>query len=229
MKYVAIIVAGGSGARMRSDLPKQFLQLNGRPVLMHTVAAFYYSTLKPEIIVVLNKEVRSYWENLCNEYQFKIPHKIVNGGETRFDSVKNGVRVLRGSECIVAIHDAARPVVTDQLITRCFEKAAQKGAVICAVSSRDSVRQMDKDRSRALDRETIYLVQTPQTFRLDILKKAYSQEYSKEFTDDASVVEKAGFLIHIEEGESANLKITYPEDLMMAEVLQKKSGLDRIE
>ncbi len=221
MNYYALIVAGGSGSRMNSDIPKQFLLLHQRPVLMHTIDAFYHSDLKPEIIVALHKDYFQYWKDLCNTHNFIIPHKLVEGGDERFHSVKNSLNELK-EKSIVAVHDALRPLVSNDLITRAFGEAQKKGTAVAAVPSRDSIRQLQNDKTIALDRKTIYIIQTPQVFGSDILKQAYQQDFDSSFTDDASVVERAGVNINLIEGELSNLKITYPEDLRVAELFFKE-------
>ena len=215
VKYYAIIVAGGSGTRMQSDTPKQFLQLNGRPVLMHSINVFYSSSLAPEIIVVLGEDFHSYWKKLCIEHDFIIPHQVVNGGENRFHSVKNGLAQVKGP-AIVAIHDAVRPCVNLEVIDSAFRQAEELGNAVTAVKSRDSVRQKTMSGSLSLNREDIYLVQTPQVFSSEILNKAYEQKYRSDFTDDASVVEMSGVTIRLIDGDTRNLKITYPEDILVA-------------
>lgn len=224
MKYYAIIVAGGSGSRMKSDIPKQFLLLYGKPVLMHTIEAFYNSDLKPEIILVLNSEYIPLWSELSKKYNFNIPTILVNSGSERFHSVKNAVELIH-QESIIAVHDAVRPIVSNELITRSFKLAEQNAAVIPVVTSKDSVRRKDENNNtKALNREEILLVQTPQVFQSDLLKKAYLQDYNSEFTDDASVVEKTGAKIFTTEGDYKNIKITFAEDLQLAEIyLQKKT------
>lgn len=217
MKYVAIIVGGGSGSRMLSEIPKQFLLLKGQPVLMHTIEAFYNSEYNPEIIVVLNVDFHLHWENLCVLHNFSIPHLLVKGGTQRFDSVKNGIKTIK-STAIIAIHDAVRPLLSPKLIDRSFKEAEQSGNAVAAIKSRDSIRQQSGQNSIPLNREEIYLIQTPQTFSSDILKKAYKQEFRNEFTDDASVVERAGVSINLIEGENRNFKITFPEDIRIAEL-----------
>lgn len=218
MKYVAVIVGGGSGTRMGTTVPKQFLILNGKPVLMHTIQAFYYSELKPQIILVLNIDFHHYWEELCKEHGFDIPHSVVKGGRQRFYSVKNVFKYIKG-KVIVAIHDAVRPLVSNELITNSFRQAEIHGNAVCAVQSSDSVRMCKNGSSEAINREQIYLVQTPQTFDLALLKSAYKQPYHISFTDDASVVERAGGAIHLIGGDKKNMKITYPEDIRIAEVM----------
>lgn len=225
MNYYAIIVGGGSGSRMQQQTPKQFLELAGKPVLMHTIEAFHTSELKPKIIVVLNVHYHDHWENLCKQYDFNIPHALVKGGEQRFHSVKNGLKSVKG-KAIIAIHDAVRPLASHELINRSYRAAEQNGNSICSIKSKDSVRQLKKDGTVALDRESIFLIQTPQTFKSELIKKAYEQEYRINFTDDASVLERSGHPIHLIEGETQNIKITFPEDLLLAEhLIEQKTKL----
>lgn len=216
VKYYAIIVAGGSGSRMQSDIPKQFMLINGKPVIMHTIEAFHNSCFAPVINVVLSAGFHEYWRTLCANHNFTIPHQLVLGGEQRFHSVKNGLEYVE-SPAIVAIHDAVRPCVSKDLIESAFKQAERMGNAVAAVKSRDSVRQKTETGSVSLDRENIYLIQTPQVFSSEILEKAYSQEYRKEFTDDASVVEMSGVSITMIEGDTRNLKITFPQDILIAE------------
>jgi 2-C-methyl-D-erythritol 4-phosphate cytidylyltransferase len=217
VKYFAIIVGGGSGSRMLSEVPKQFMLLRGRPVLMHTIEAFHKSDYNPEIIVVLNVDFHQYWENLCVLHNFSIPHQLVKGGTHRFDSVKNGIKAIK-TRAIIAIHDAVRPLLSSQLIDRSFDEAERSGNAVAAIKSRDSVRQNIGTHTVPLDREEIYLIQTPQTFSSEILKKAYKQEFRNEFTDDASVAERSGIKINLIDGETRNFKITFPEDIRLAEI-----------
>lgn len=223
MKHYAIIVAGGSGSRISSDVPKQFLPINGKPVLMHTIEAFYNSDNKPEIILVLNSGYFDFWRNLCSQYSFHIPVTLINNGEQRFHSVKNGLEAIKNENSIVAIHDAVRPIISNKLISNLFLLAREKDAVIPVVVSKDSVRQMRGGTTVALNRSEILLVQTPQVFQTTMLKKAYLQEYAKKFTDDASVVEADGVNIYTTEGEYTNIKITYPSDLLLAELYLKNT------
>jgi 2-C-methyl-D-erythritol 4-phosphate cytidylyltransferase len=225
MKYYAIIVAGGTGSRMKSQSPKQFLLLEGKPVLMHTLEAFYACSLNPEIILVLNIHQQHTWEELCQTYNFSIPHKVVNGGDERFYSVQNGLKGIKGP-AIVAIHDAVRPLVSTELILNCFQKAEENGNAVVGVTPTDSVRRLiNEEKTEALDRNKLVLIQTPQTFRIEQLKKAYLQPFRNEFTDDASVVERAGYPVHVIPGERENIKITYKEDLVIASLfLQKKAS-----
>lgn len=221
MKYYAVIVAGGSGNRMQTETPKQFLLLENLPVLMHTIKAFAQSDTQPKIIIVLHPEQHRYWARLCEEFNFNIPHKVIEGGTERFYSVKNAIEIIT-EESLVAIHDAVRPLVSKELIDSGFKQAETKGNVIAAVQSSDSIRMLKNEKSSALKRNEIYLVQTPQTFSLKILKEAYKQDFTINFTDDASVVESLGYEINIIQGERNNIKITYPIDLELAELLLKK-------
>ncbi|MBC7617225.1 MAG: 2-C-methyl-D-erythritol 4-phosphate cytidylyltransferase [Pedobacter sp.] len=218
MKYYAIIVGGGSGKRMQNIIAKQFLLLNNKPILMHTLLAFHTSYFKPELIVVLHQDLHSQWEQLCVSYNFNIPHILICGGEQRFHSVRNGLMAIKG-DGIVAIHDAVRPLVSGKLITDAYEIAEQNGNAIACIKPSDSLRKVKNKESKILNREQVVLIQTPQTFEIGQLRKAYQQHYKPKFTDDASVVEKAGFKINLIDGERNNLKITYPEDLELANMI----------
>ncbi len=220
MKYYAIIVGGGSGKRMQNSVAKQFLLLKDKPVLMHTIQAFYNSPFKPEITVVLHPDVLQQWEELCLKHRFNIPHAIIGGGEQRFHSVRNGLMAIKG-DGIVAIHDAVRPLVSSKLIIKAYEEAENKGNAIASIKPSDSVRKVKDDASKIINRDQLVLIQTPQTFEISQLRIAYQQHYKSKFTDDASVVERAGFKINLIEGERNNLKITYPEDLELANLLLK--------
>ncbi|MFI5162455.1 MAG: 2-C-methyl-D-erythritol 4-phosphate cytidylyltransferase [Sphingobacteriales bacterium] len=221
-KYYAIIVAGGSGTRMRSAVPKQFLLLNGIPMLMHTINAFHFSNTQPKVIVVLHPDSHTYWNELCAEHNFTIAHELINGGETRFHSVKNGINAIEPDDAIIAIHDAVRPLVAKEIIDESYDCAEKYGNAIVAIKSRDSVRQIKDNRSQSLNRDEIYLIQTPQTFQAEQLKKAYLQPYQESFTDDASVVEQTGVNINLIAGSYQNMKITFPEDIAIAEFLLKQ-------
>lgn len=219
-----IIVAGGSGTRMQSIVPKQFLLINGKPVLMHTIEAFHKTEANPQIIIVLHVDFHSYWNQLCDEYHFDIPFQLVNGGKTRFHSVKNGLDIIQDHEhTLIAVHDAVRPLTSKEIIDKSYKHATMYGNAITAVKSRDSVRQLKNNISESLIRDEIYLVQTPQTFQSAQIKKAYLQLYDTKFTDDASVVEKTGEKINLIEGDYRNIKITFPEDIAIAELLLKSS------
>ena len=222
-KTYAIVVAGGSGTRMGSAIPKQFLLINGQPVLMHTLSAFHHSQTKPQLILVLHADFHTYWQELCTQHNFTIPHQLIKGGETRFHSVKNGLDSIEDSvDAIVAVHDAVRPLTSKDIIDKSYEQARLNGNAIAAVQSRDSIRQVKNNQSVSLLRDEIYLIQTPQTFKLSQLRKAYEQPFDPKFTDDASVVEQSGEPINLIAGSYLNLKITFPQDIEVAELLLKK-------
>ncbi|EDM36855.1 2-C-methyl-D-erythritol 4-phosphate cytidylyltransferase [Pedobacter sp. BAL39] len=218
MKYYAIIVAGGSGNRMQQAIAKQFILLDGKPILMHTLQAFASSELQPEIFLVMSRLQQDYWKSLCETHQFQIAHQLIDGGEQRFHSVRNGLLAIHGPG-IVAVHDAVRPLISPKLIVNSFLMAQQKGNAVAGIAPTDSVRRfLAPEKTEALDRNDLVLIQTPQAFDLDMLRKAYQQPYTPFFTDDASVAEAAGYPIHIIEGERTNIKITYPQDLDIAEL-----------
>lgn len=217
MKKYAIIVAGGSGTRMKSDIPKQFLQLNHKPVLWHTLRAFE-SVGDISVILVLPEAQIGYWKKLLVEIGETFRGRIVTGGETRFHSVKNGLLSIEDEEnTLVAVHDGVRPLVSPELIRRSYESAEAHGSAITAVALKDSLRQINREGSTPADRESFRLVQTPQTFRIDWMQKAFNTEYLPHFTDCASVLEQAGYPVRLIEGDYKNIKITTPEDLMVAE------------
>jgi 2-C-methyl-D-erythritol 4-phosphate cytidylyltransferase len=222
MKYYAIIVGGGAGTRMQQNIPKQFLLLNNKPVLMHTIQAFQNTIQKPEIIVVLNKAQHTYWEQLCQEHNFTVPHVLIEGGEQRFHSVRNGLMAIR-EDGIIAVHDAVRPLASANLITYCYDNAFLYGNAIASIKPSDSIRKVFNETSEILNRDEIALIQTPQTFQCKQLRKAYQQHYDAKFTDDASVVENAGFAINLVEGERCNFKITFKEDLELANFIMHKN------
>ncbi len=215
MKAYAIIVAGGKGLRMGGDVPKQFLPINGKPILMHTIEAFRKALDGIEIILVLPADQHEYWQKLCKDYNFCSPELIAKGGETRFHSVKNGLAFLPDDEdAVVGIHDGVRPFVSKETIQRCYATAAGGRAVVPVVPVVETIRQILPDgKSITRPRDEYRLVQTPQTFPLVMLKKAYEQSYSETFTDDASVVEAMGEEILMVEGNRENIKITTPSDL----------------
>ncbi|MEJ7559513.1 MAG: 2-C-methyl-D-erythritol 4-phosphate cytidylyltransferase [Pedobacter sp.] len=222
MNYYAVIVAGGTGNRMKNSIPKQFLLLNGRPVMMYAIEVFYTCPQHPKIIVVLHEDVREYWLSLCKQYNFTIPHLLVNSGPQRFHSVKNGLAEIQG-DGIVAIHDAARPLVSEEVVCKSFDFALENGNCVVGITPVDSVRTFyPKGNSTALKRDELRLVQTPQTFQVDELKEAYKVEYNIDFTDDASVMEAYGVAINVTEGNRENIKITYPEDLDIATIFLKR-------
>lgn len=215
MKAYAIIVAGGKGLRMGGEVPKQFLPINGKPILMHTIEAFRKALDGIEIILVLPADQHEYWQKLCQDYNFCSPELIAKGGETRFHSVKNGLAFLPDDEdAVVGIHDGVRPFVSKETIQRCYAAAAGGRAVVPVVPVVETIRQiLPNGKSITRPRDEYRLVQTPQTFPLVMLKKAYEQSYSETFTDDASVVEAMGEEILMVEGNRENIKITTPSDL----------------
>jgi len=216
MKKYAIIVAGGKGERMGSAVPKQFLPLAGRPILMHTIEAFHQYDPNIVIIVVLPKNQVGTWKKLINDFQFDVEHTTVIGGEKRCHSVQNGLSTI-DQNGLVAIHDGVRPLVSIDIIGRTFDIAEKKGNAIPVVLIKDSLRMISSGRSEAIDRNKFVYVQTPQTFQVEIIKKAYDQSCSEDLLDDASVLENYGVQIHLCEGEPANIKITTQEDLQIAE------------
>ena len=218
MKKYIIIVAGGSGSRMGSVTPKQFLELVGLPILMHTLKKFQQSIVGGEIILVLPEKERNTWQALCEKHHFDVPHQIVNGGESRFHSVQNALQKVN-EKSIVAIHDGVRPLVSETVINNCMQSAEKIGAAIPTLPIHDSFRKISDKGSQIRDRSKFVLVQTPQCFQSEIILKAYQQEYQNSFTDDASVVEELGHNIYLEEGNKENIKITTPEDLKIAEAL----------
>jgi 2-C-methyl-D-erythritol 4-phosphate cytidylyltransferase len=215
-KIYAIIVAGGSGQRMNSPVPKQFLNLCGLPVLMHTIKAFHAYNPEIERVLVLPQDQFAYWNELCKKYHFEITHLLVKGGATRFESVKNGLSAI-GDNGYVAIHDGVRPLVSVETINTCFETAIQKGNAIPALPIVESVREVENGASKPIDREKLVAIQTPQVFEISSLKEAYNQPFNPLYTDDATVYEGLGKTICIVEGNIENIKITKPADLIVAE------------
>ncbi len=218
-KYV-LIVAGGSGKRMKSPVPKQFTELHGKPLLMHTFRAFSeYDEAFKFILILPEKEIET-WEKLCKKHHFQTPHTVVPGGETRFHSVKNGLNQI-DEDGFVFIHDGVRPLVSSQTITNCYSEALKNGNAIPVIPPAESIRQVIGNQNRPVDRENLFLVQTPQVFRVSMIKKAYEQDYSKHFTDDASVLESAGNSIFLTDGNRENIKVTWASDFVVAEALLK--------
>ena len=217
MTYTVLIVAGGKGLRMGSDLPKQFLPIGGKPVLMHTIEAFHHFDRTMKIILVLPQEQQTYWQELCAKHSFVIEHTVVDGGETRFHSVKNGLACVYSG--LVGVHDGVRPFVSPEVIKRCYELAAIKKAVIPVIDVVETVRHITETGSETVSRNDYKLVQTPQVFDAELLKQAYAQEYTPFFTDDASVVEAMGVSVCLAEGNRENIKITTPFDLKISSAL----------
>lgn len=219
MDYI-IIVAGGKGLRMGSDIPKQFLPIGGKPVLMRTLERFRQYSPSLQIILVLPKAQQDYWQKLCKEYAFDIDYQLADGGETRFHSVQNGLaKIPDNAQGVVGVHDGVRPFPSIDVIRNCYETAREKKAVIPVIPVVETVRHLKADTSVTVPRNDYRLVQTPQTFDIQLLKAANRQPYNDGFTDDASVVEAFGFNITLVEGNRENIKITTPYDLKIAEVL----------
>ncbi|WP_298648681.1 2-C-methyl-D-erythritol 4-phosphate cytidylyltransferase [uncultured Proteiniphilum sp.] len=215
-KQNVIIVAGGKGLRAGGELPKQFQPVGGEPMLMRTIRAFHNYDYRMRIVVVLPEGAQPLWTQLCEAHRFIIRHSLVTGGETRFHSVKNGLRGISEDET-VGVHDGARPFVTPELIGRCFDASFENQCgIIPVVDEVNSVRQLTGSGSRVLDRKQLKLVQTPQVFPAGELKKAYETAFDPSFTDDASVAEKWGMEIQLVEGEETNIKITTPFDMALA-------------
>ncbi len=215
-------MAGGTGTRMGSAVPKQFLLIADKPVLMHSIIAFNEYDAGIKIIVALPSSLFSQWEALCRQYSFSLPHTLAKGGEKRFDSVKNALHFVT-ADGLVAIHDGARPLVSRDLISRAFDHARLHQNAIPATPVTDSVRQIAGRVNKPIERENLRLVQTPQVFHSDLILKAYQQAYRESFTDDASVLEAAGGAVSLIGGDPYNIKITYPRDLLIAEALLKYS------
>lgn len=218
MKKNVIIVAGGRGSRMKADIPKQFLLIAGRPILMHTIEAFYQYDSSMQITVVLPDDQLEYWQDQIQEYSFEIEHTIATGGISRYASVKNGLETIY--EGLVAIHDGARPLVSQEVIEKSFELATIHGNAIVSTKLKDSIRYVSEETNNSVDRNSYRIIQTPQTFQVPLIKQAFDQtEDSPLFTDDASVLEHIGQQIMLSEGSYENIKITSPEDLIIAEAI----------
>ncbi len=214
-------MAGGNGTRMKSAIPKQFMELHGKPILMRSIQKFFTSLEDCSIIVVLAKEHQDEWSSLCKQHQFIITHAIADGGDTRYASVKNGLALVPEG-CIVGIHDAARPLVSSETIIRTFEEAEIMGNASPAVPLSDSIRRLKGKENTAVDRKDYSIIQTPQCFQSHLIKKAFEKSYKPEFTDDATVLESYGEKIHLIEGNRENIKITTAQDLIIAEALFKQ-------
>jgi 2-C-methyl-D-erythritol 4-phosphate cytidylyltransferase len=221
MDYV-IIVAGGKGLRMGSDIPKQFLPIGGKPVLMRTLERFREYSESLQIILVLPEAQQDYWRQLCEQYHFKVKYLLANGGQTRFHSVQNGLALIPDdAEGVVGVHDGVRPFPSIEVIHNCYETAREKKAVIPVIPVVETVRHLEGEGSVTVPRSNYRLVQTPQTFDIQLLKAANCQPYNDGFTDDASVVESYGHQITLVEGNRENIKITTPYDIIVAEALCK--------
>ncbi len=218
MHQTVLFVAGGSGTRMKSSVPKQFLEISGLPVLMLTIKRFLEFDASIKVRIVLPEPMFDFWEKLCRKHNFAVKHTIYPGGNTRFYSVKNGLDGL-SPEGLTGIHDGVRPLVSIETIRRCFKEAETSGAAIPVVDVIETLRETRDDKSFTVDRDKFKLVQTPQVFHNQLLIKAYEQDFSKSFTDDASVVESLGHPVALVEGNRENIKITNPLDIKLAETL----------
>ena len=218
MEKFALIVAGGSGTRMGAEIPKQFIPLCGKPILMHTLEQFHNYDASMQLVLVLPSNQFSVWKELCRENNFQIIHQLVAGGNTRFQSVKNGLDTLPENG-LVFIHDGVRPLVSQETIAHCEETTRAKGNALPVMPVVESLRELTPEASKHTDRSRFRLVQTPQTFKLNLIKKAFEQEESPLFTDDASVCEAMGETINLVDGNPENIKITRPFDLKIAEFL----------
>lgn len=219
----AIIVAGGKGMRMGGDLPKQFMPLGGKPVLMHTIERFHAYDPNLHIILVLPHAQQDFWRELCQKHHFSIAHTIADGGATRFHSSQNGLALIPDTaDGIVGIHDGVRPFVSIDVIRRTYEAARCHGAAIPVLPVIDTLRYVEAEGcGRNVQRANYRVVQTPQAFGIQLLKRAFSQPYSDDFTDDASVAEAIGARVEMVEGNRENIKLTTPYDLRIADALLK--------
>jgi 2-C-methyl-D-erythritol 4-phosphate cytidylyltransferase len=218
MKQFALIVAGGIGSRMKSEVPKQFLLLDKLPVLMHSINRFYLFNPEIEIVLVLPEVQFGTWDSLCKKYKFYVKHQIVAGGENRFQSVKNGLAAIN-NDGIVFIHDGVRPLVSTQTIARCLETTLEKGNAVPVSTVVESLRMVENGTNKIVDREKFVNIQTPQTFLVEEIKAAYANGFDPLFTDDTSVLERSGKTINLVEGNRENIKITHPADLIFAKAL----------
>lgn len=218
MKKIVIIVAGGTGTRMKGKIPKQFIEINEKPMIIYSFEEFYRYDQTIQFILSLHKEYFSKWKKIIKKYPRYCGLSVVAGGETRFHSVQNALKIIE-EESLVAVHDAVRPMVSRDTISKCFITARASGCAIPCVEIRESVREITSKGSQPADRDKLRIIQTPQVFRSDILQKAYEQRYRNSFTDDATVVENAGYRITLVEGNTENIKITTTEDLILVKAL----------
>ncbi len=218
MRRFVLISAGGSGTRMKTDLPKQFLEIAGKPLLIHTFEAFMQVDPSFEFVLVLPENTFDYWRKCCLEHQFRQPYLLASSGPTRFHSVKSGLRLVP-NDALVAIHDGVRPLVSTRVILEVFQTAEKLGNAVPAIPVNESLRITDHAHSQPLAREKVRIVQTPQCFRADLIKKAYNRNFDESFTDDATLLEVDGHRINLVEGNRENLKITTPADLKIAAAL----------
>ncbi len=221
MDKYAVIVAGGKGLRMGNAVAKQFLPLAGKPLLYYTIKTFLDAYADMKLVLVLPEDQLSYAQMVLQAFPDRIDMTIVTGGETRFHSVQNGLKEVSAG-AVVFVHDGVRPLVSAQLIRACYEQAVEKGSAIPAIPVADSMRMVEGNNSSPVNREYMRSIQTPQTFRADILLPAFQQEYTNAFTDEATVVEAYGAQVYLIEGEKRNIKLTTPEDMMIAEIMLRE-------
>lgn len=221
LKEYALIVAGGKGTRIQSQVPKQYLEVNGLPILMHTLNAFFRYSPDITVILVLPPDDFGRWAELCKMFKFNKPVILQQGGDTRFQSVRNGLAKIEG-DGLVAIHDGVRPLVSEDIIGASFRLAAVHKSAVAAVRLKESIRMTDQDNTKAVDRSRFRLIQTPQTFHVNLIKQAYTMKEDQSLTDDASVAERSGHVISLFEGSYENIKITTQEDLAIAAALMKQ-------
>lgn len=228
MKKYAIIVAGGAGIRMGSGIPKQFMILDGRPLLMYSIAAFADAGID-NIIVVIPKSFKEYWKELCENYSCHIPHQVVEGGLFRSESVKNGLSAVPSQDALVAVHDGVRPFIDKDFINQLYDLASETGSAVPYLDIRDSIRFLDKKENRSVERDKFKTVQTPQCFRLSVLAQAYNNNILPSFTDDAALVDQLNIPVTLMKGIEENIKITTPLDLAIAEAIirAKKKELNK--
>lgn len=212
---IAVIVAGGNGHRMNAGIPKQFMLLNGKPVIFYSIEKFYETNA--EVIVVLPEDQTEYWKKLIHEHNMRIPHQVTVGGATRSLSVYNGLKMVKNGDALVAVHDAARPMISVSLIEKLFDEASKKGNAIPVIPVKDSIRRITADENKSVDRDHYFIVQTPQVFHASALKKAFENSNFTSFTDEASLMEQTGLKIATVTGERANIKITFPEDIIFVQ------------
>jgi 2-C-methyl-D-erythritol 4-phosphate cytidylyltransferase len=225
MEKAAVVVAGGKGTRMGTSISKQYLPIGGKPVLMRTLEVFHRAEPSIHLILVLPQSDFEFWEDLCERYQFHLSHQVVAGGTSRFQSVRNGLAAIHFSQGLVAIHDAVRPFVNEEVILESFSKAQVFGSAIAVVPLKDSLREVNSDGlSQFRERHKFRLVQTPQTFQLEKIRKAFEIPEREEFTDDATVYEFQGWQVTLIEGNMENIKLTTPEDLEYAEFLLSREN-----
>lgn len=224
----AILVAGGRGTRMGGQVAKQYLPIAGKPVLMRTLSVFYKVDPSTDLILVLPESDLLSWKELCSEYKFTIPHRLVVGGDSRFQSVRNGLNALNPETKLVAIHDGVRPFVAEEVISESFEVAERTGSAIAVIALKDSIRKLQDDgKSFYEERQYFRLVQTPQTFQVEKIKKAFAVTELPKFTDDATVYENQGWQVTLISGNAENIKITTPEDMDYAEFIATKELSNR--